>query len=130
MPQTLTKKVTIIVEGEVYLTTKELERINKEREKRGETVYANPRNLVAGSLRQLDPAITASRDLRLFIYDIAHYANTPGTQEEEIQFLEVLGFPVNRARKLCKTLDGVVQFWKQREKKRESLPYWIDGSCG
>ena len=127
VPSTLTKKVDITVEGEVYLTTKELERINKERKKNKEDVYANPRNLVAGSLRQLDPVITASRDLRIFIYDIAQYTKKPNTQEKEIQFLEGLGFPVNKTRKLCKTLKAVMRFWQQREEKRESLPYWIDG---
>lgn len=127
VPRKLTKKIDIIVEGEVYLTTKELERINKERERRGDAVYANPRNLVAGSLRQLDPAITASRDLRIFIYDIAQYAKRPATQEEEIQFLEELGFPVNRTRKLCKTLDAIVRFWEKQGRVREALPYWIDG---
>ena len=88
---------------------------------------ANPRNLVAGSLRQLDPAITASRDLRIFIYDIAQYVKKPNTQEREMQLLEDLGFPVNKKRKLCKTLEGVVQFWEQRHAKRQKLPYWIDG---
>lgn len=127
VPRTLKKSIDIIVEGEVYLTTKELKRINKEREKNGEVVYANPRNLVAGSLRQLDPAITASRDLRIFVYDIARYAKKPSTQEKEIAFLEEVGFPINRTRKLCKTLNAVVQFWQQREKKRDALPYWIDG---
>ena len=127
VPQTLTKKINIIVEGEVYLTTKELKRINKAQEKSGGIVYANPRNLVAGSLRQLDPSITASRDLRIFIYDIAQYAKKPNTQQKELQFLDDLGFPVNRARKLCKTLDTIVQFWEQREQRRKSLPYWIDG---
>ena len=127
VPRTLTKQTDIIVEGEVYLTTKELERINNARKKQGETVYANPRNLVAGSLRQIDPAITASRDLRIFIYDIAQYERKPATQEKEIQMLEDLGFPVNREKKLCKTIGAVVQFWKRRAEKRESLPYWIDG---
>ncbi len=127
VPRTLKKNIDIIVEGEVYLTTKELERINKEREKNEEVVYANPRNLVAGSLRQLDPAITASRDLRIFVYDIARYSKKPDTQEKEIAFLEEVGFPINRTRKLCKTLDAVIQFWQQREKKRDALPYWIDG---
>ena len=127
VPEKLTRKVDIIVEGEVYLTTKELERINAEREERGDPVYANPRNLVAGSLRQLDPNITASRDLRIFIYDIAQCANRPSTQEEEIQFLEKLGFPVNRTRKLCKTLDAIVRFWEKRGQVRDSLSYWIDG---
>ena len=127
VPRTLTKKIDIIVEGEVYLTTKELKRINAERKRKGGIVYANPRNLVAGSLRQLDPTITASRDLRIFIYDIAQYPKKPNTQEKELLLLEELGFPVNKTRKLCKTLDAVVRFWGQREKKRESLSYWIDG---
>ena len=83
VPHTLTKKIDIIVEGEIYLTTKELERINRARKKDGLEEYANPRNLTAGSLRQLDPAITASRDLRIFIYDIAHYVKKPSTQERE-----------------------------------------------
>ena len=127
VPQMLSKKIDIIVEGEVYLTTKELERINKARKKDGLEEYANPRNLVAGSLRQLDPAITGSRDLHIFIYDIARYAKKPETQEKEMQLLEELGFPVNKERKLCKTHADIVQFWKKRHTRREKLPYWIDG---
>lgn len=127
VPQILTKKIDITVEGEVYLTTKELERINKKRKKEGLEEYANPRNLVAGSLRQLDPVITASRNLHIFIYDIAQYAGKPNTQKKEMLLLEELGFPVNKERKLCKTLDDIVLFWKKRHTKREALPYWIDG---
>ena len=127
IPHALKRKVTITVEGEVYLTVKELERINRERKKKGEEEYANPRNLVAGSLRQLDPAITASRDLRIFIYDIAEYSQKPNTQEKELNLLEDLGFPVNRQRKVCKTLDEVTAFWEKRHTRREALPYWIDG---
>ncbi len=127
VPRTLTKKVDIIVEGEVYLTAKELDRINEERKKNNEETYANPRNLVAGSLRQLDPAITASRNLRVFIYDIARYAKKPDTQEAEMNLLEEFGFPVNNTRKYCATLNEVITFWRMREKKRDTLAYWIDG---
>ena len=127
VPRTLKKPVDIIVEGEVYLTTKDLERINKDRKKAGEEEYANPRNLVAGSLRHLDPAVTASRNLRVFIYDIGQYEKTPKTQEEEMRELESLGFLVNKNRKLCKSVSDMVSFWRAREKKRDKLDYWIDG---
>ena len=127
VPRTLNKNINIIVEGEVYLTTGELERINKERRKNGEEEYANPRNLVAGSLRQLDPAITASRGLHVFIYDIARYTGKPNTQEKELRLLEELRFPVNKERKLCKTLSDIEVFWEKRYTKRKKLPYWIDG---
>ena len=127
VPHRLTRPVDIIVEGEVYLTVGELKRINAERKKNGEEPYANPRNLVAGSLRQLDPGITASRNLRVFIYDIARYDGVPDTQEEEMTLLEELGFPVNANRKRCATVREVAAFWRAREKKRNALPYWIDG---
>ena len=127
VPHKLKKRVDIIVEGEVYLTVKELERINRQRQKNGEGVYANPRNLVAGSLRQLDPSVTALRNLRIFIYDIARYVKKPSTQGEELDLLEDFGFPVNKERKVCKTIAAAVVFQEKRYKKRETLPYWIDG---
>lgn len=127
VPRTLSRPVDIIVEGEVYLTVKELKRINRLRKKEGEEPYANPRNLVAGSLRQLNPAVTASRSLRVFIYDIARCSSLPATQEEEYLFLKELGFSVNPHPKVCLSLDEIVSFWEDREKKREKLPYWIDG---
>ena len=78
-------------------------------------------------MRQLDSRVPASRDLHIFMYDIARYTKKPNTQEKEIQLLEALGFPINREKKLCKTLDDIVLFWERRHKKREALPYWIDG---
>ena len=127
VPRVLKEPVDIIVEGEVYLTAKELGRINALRKKAGEEEYANPRNLVAGSLRQLDVSVTAKRDLRLFIYDIARYASTPDTQEKELRELERLGFPVNENRRLCADVVAVARFREGRMKQREKLPYWIDG---
>ncbi len=126
-PRSLSKKISIVVEGEVYLTTDELKRINRKRKKNGEEMYANPRNLVAGSLRQLNPSVTASRRLRIFIYDIAQYGAMPSAQAEEMHLLQELGFPVNPHWAVCDSLADVVSFWKERQKKRNALPYWIDG---
>ena len=127
VPHVLTEAVSLIVEGEVYLTVSELDRVNAERSKDGQEPYANPRNLVAGSLRQLDSSVTASRNLQAFIYDIARSDRMPDTQEAETALLKRLGFPVNGEHRLCRTTDAVLAFWRAREKKRETLPYWIDG---
>ena len=127
VPQKLKKPLSMIVEGEVYITTSEFERINSEREKKGEEMYANPRNLAAGSIRQLDTSITASRRLEISVYDIARYPEEIPTQEEEHRILQSLGFPVQKSIALCRTLDEVVKVWKDKEKKREKLNYWIDG---
>lgn len=127
LPQKLKKPVSIIVEGEVYLETKELTRINKERKKNKEELYANPRNLVAGSLRQLDSSVTSSRELKLFIYDIAEYEYKIKTQEEENKILIQLGFPVNKKGLLCKTVKDIVSVWEKSDKEKEKLSYWIDG---
>ncbi len=126
VPRSLQEKVDIVVEGEAYLTTKELERINTRRKKEKKEVYANPRNLVAGSLRQLDPHITAKRKLAVFIYDIAS-EKKPDTQEKEIQYLTKLGFVTNTHVRVCHTIKEIISFWKQRQKRRDALPYWIDG---
>lgn len=127
VPQVLQKAVDITVEGEVYMTAKELDRVNRQRKKDDLEVYANPRNLVAGSLRQLDASITATRNLRVFVYDIAQYQHRPATQQEEMDFLVSLGFPVNKHSAWCTSLQHIISFWKKREQKRDSLPYWIDG---
>lgn len=127
LPIKLNSPVSIIVEGEIYLETKELNRINKKRQNNNEELYANPRNLVAGSLRQLDPLITASRNLKLFIYDIGKYEHKIKTQKEENDILIKLGFPVNKNGYMCKTVEDIFLVWRKRQKKKEKLPYWIDG---
>jgi len=127
VPLKLKKPVDIIVEGEVYLSLKEFDRINKELEKRGEEVYANPRNLAAGTLRQLDSKIVASRKLSVFIYDIAQYEKTPETQLKELQELESLGFTVNKNYKLCQNINEVAQYWQIWDKKKHQQNYQIDG---
>lgn len=116
----------LIVRGEVFLTKKDFERINKEQVKKGEKVYANPRNVAAGSVRQLDPQITASRKLDSFAYDVVTNLGQK-KHEAEHELLHKLGFKTNKSNKLVDSLEAVFEFRDYWEKHRESLPYEIDG---
>jgi len=128
IPLALSEEVDVTVEGEIWLPTKELLRINKEREKKGEPLFANPRNAAAGSIRQLDPKIASARKLDSFIYDVVKADFTiPETQFAELGRLQELGFKVNRHFKLCKTIEEVIAFWKEWEGKKGKEDYWIDG---
>ena len=135
VPLSLKEPVDIIVEGEIWLSRKELERINKEQEKKGLPLYANPRNLAAGSIRQLDPKMAASRKLDSFIYDIAQLGKPgfrletgfPSTQEEELKLLSGLGFKVNPYYKKVGGIDGVIEYWHYWQKNKDKEKYWIDG---
>lgn len=128
VPLTLTRPVDVIVEGEVWLGKKELARINTEREKVGEQPFANPRNAAAGSIRQLDPKVAAARKLDTFIYDVARTSEVlPKTQYEELEYLRDLGFQVNPEAVRARTMDGVIEFWKQWEGKNRNEDYLIDG---
>ncbi len=132
VPLQLTKPVDIIVEGEVWMSKKNFEVLNKEQEKKGLPLYANPRNVAAGSIRQLDPNITASRKLDMFVYDIAQFDGdiknmSPKSQFDELQFLRDLGFKVNKHATFCKNIDEVIVFWKSWASKSKKQDYWIDG---
>ncbi|MDO8751939.1 MAG: NAD-dependent DNA ligase LigA, partial [Candidatus Wolfebacteria bacterium] len=116
----------LIVRGEVFLTKKEFARINKELEKKGEKTYANPRNLAAGSIRQLDPKIMASRKLDSFAYEIVTDLGQK-THSEEHEVLRKLGFKTNPHNRRAETLHDVVVFRNQWEKGREKLDYEVDG---
>ena len=116
----------LVVRGEVFLTKKEFERINKEQEKKGGKVYANPRNIAAGSIRQLDPKITASRKLDSFQYALITDLGQK-THEEEHAILKSLGFKTNQHNKPCAGLEEVFEFHGYWSKRREKLPYEIDG---
>ena len=118
----------LVVRGEVYLTKKEFRRINEEQRRKEEKEFANPRNIAAGSLRQLDPKVTASRKLDSFEYDIAIGLDTE-KHEEEHNILASWGFKTNRYNKLCRSLAEVFEFrnlWEE-EKRRDELDYEIDG---
>ncbi len=128
VPLVLTDKASVIVEGEVFMTKSELERQNKERIKNNEEPFANPRNIAAGSMRQLDPAIASERKLDIFVYDIGAIKNYfPKTQIAELELLKKLGFKVNQNFKLCKNIDEVIAFWNVWKKKAPKEDYWIDG---
>ncbi len=122
----------IIVRGEVFLAKKEFERINKERVRQGEQLYANPRNIAAGSIRQLDPKVIAGRKLDALAYDIALPAEVLAktgitAHEEEHKLLKQLGFKVNLHNKRLSTIKEVFNYRDYWEKKRDALPYEVDG---
>lgn len=131
VPLKLRKPLTLTAVGESWLSNEELKRTNKERKKQGLPEFANSRNAGAGSIRQLDPKIAASRRLDSFIYDIDYLKtqNTeiPKTQLEELKFLEELGFKVNKNYKLCKDLNEVHKIYKEWADKKSKQPYGVDG---
>src|SRR4030042_121805 len=116
----------IIVRGEVFISKKEFEKLNKERQKKKLVLYANPRNIAAGSIRQLDPKITAKRRLDSFAYDLVTDFRQK-THEEKHQILKSIGFKINPHNKYCKNLTEVFRFHKFWQEKRTELPYEIDG---
>jgi DNA ligase (NAD+) len=127
VPLSLNEKLDINVVGEVWLSKKNLKKINKEREKLGEPIYANTRNLAAGSLRQLDPKVTASRGLDSFIYDIDQTDVDVKTQFEEIELLSKLGFKTNTYSKVFNTTEEIQKFYVEWTKKKHDLEYELDG---
>jgi DNA ligase (NAD+) len=128
IPLRLKKDIDITVVGESWISKKTLEQINKEREKLGEEKYANTRNLAAGSIRQLDPKITASRKLDSFIYDIDEVnQDLPSTQIEEIKLLKDLGFKTNPFSKVCNSIEEIQKFYEEWTDKKDSLDYALDG---
>lgn len=126
IPLSIEEKKDLIVRGEVFISKKEFEKINKAQKAKGLAVYANPRNIAAGSVRQLDPKITASRKLDSFIYDLKTNLGQQ-THEEIHQKLKELGFKTNKHNKYCKSLEDVLQFREHWIKQREKLDYEIDG---
>ncbi len=118
----------IEVRGEVYMNHREFAALNKRQEKDGKPVYANPRNSAAGSVRQLDPSITASRSLNFFAYAWGEVSQLPAdTQWDMLRAFEGFGFRVNPLTKRIDTVDGVLKFYRDIESKRASLGYDIDG---
>ena len=128
VPLKLTKPIDVIVEGEIWMGKKELARINEERKKKNEAPFANPRNAAAGSIRQLDPKIAASRRLNSFIYDLSFSEHElPKTQYEELHMLKALGFKVNTHFSLCANIKEVIAFWEEWKKNAKKEDYLLDG---
>lgn len=128
IPLRLTKKVDVIVEGEIWLGEKQLEIINNKRKAQGQAEFANPRNAAAGTIRQLDPKIVAERKLSCFVYDWSGGKDKgPSTQLEELKALKVLGFTVNDNFKFCQNLKEVFTYRDEWQGKRSRQEYWTDG---
>jgi len=113
------------VRGEVYMDKKDFEKFNEKQKEKGLAVYANPRNLAAGSIRQLDPKLAASRPLKFLAYDIATDLGQ-AKHSQEHQLLADLGFKTDPG-KICRNVDEIVEYWREVAKKRETLPFLIDG---
>jgi DNA ligase (NAD+) len=116
------------VRGEVYISLKGFKKLNQSQEKKGETVFANPRNAAAGSVRQLDPKIAESRPLDIFVYFISHSNKEFHTHEKSIDTLKKAGFRVNPLIKRVGDIEKVLKYCSDLEKKRDSLNYEIDGA--
>lgn len=114
------------VRGEVFLSKKDFEKLNNERQKKGLPKYANPRNIAAGSVRQLDSKITANRDLDFFVYSVSNEIDLQYHHEEH-DLAETLGFKINKNNKHCKDLAEVKKFLEKWDKDRQKLPYQTDG---
>lgn len=128
IPLSLAENVSGVFEGEVWMAKSTLERLNKEEIRAGREPYANPRNLAAGTMRQLDPGIVKARTLDVFIYDISAFnREVPKMQSEELKLLQHLGFKVNKHFSLCKNIEEVISYWEKWQKKAPKEDYWIDG---
>jgi DNA ligase (NAD+) len=116
---------TLEIRGEVYMDKVDFEKFNQLRAKKGLSLFSNPRNLAAGSIRQLDPNLASSRPLKFLAYDmITDIGQSLHSEEHEI--LEALGFKINKG-KVCKNISDIMDFWWQINKKRDILPHQIDG---
>ena len=126
IPLTLPEELDITVRGECYMPRASFDQVNQARQENGEPEFANPRNAAAGTLRQLDTAVVAKRNLATFLYQEAS-PSTRDSQEKVLKHLEQLGFVVNPKRILAENIDEIWGFIQEVGEERENLPYDIDG---
>lgn len=126
IPLSLSEKIDITVRGECYMPRASFDQVNQSRQENGEPEFANPRNAAAGTLRQLDTAVVAKRNLATFLYQEAS-PSTRDSQEKVLKHLEQLGFVVNQRRLLAHSMDEVWAFIQEVGQERDQLPYDIDG---
>lgn len=128
IPLRLRENVSLEVRGEAYMPKRSFEKLNQIKEERGEEPFANPRNAAAGSLRQLDPKIAASRNLDIFLYGIGDLGeNGVASHSAGLDYLDHLGLKTNKERRKCANIDEVIAFVGSWVEKRPNLPYEIDG---
>jgi len=128
IPLSIDNKDEFIIRGEVFMSDASFEKANKERQKNGEALFANPRNAAAGSLRQLDSSVAAKRNLDAFLYSIVN-PETHNIEKhiESLHFASDLGFKVNKEMRICGNIDEVIAYIEEYTGKRELLGYDIDG---
>ena len=126
IPLTLPEELDITVRGECYMPRSSFDQVNQARQENGEPEFANPRNAAAGTLRQLDTAVVAKRNLATFLYQEAS-PSTRDSQEKVLKHLEQLGFVVNPKRILAESMDEIWNFIQEVGQERDNLPYDIDG---
>ena len=126
IPLTLPEELDITVRGECYMPRASFDQVNQARQENGEPEFANPRNAAAGTLRQLDTAVVAKRNLATFLYQEAS-PSTRDSQEKVLMHLEQLGFVVNPKRILAENIDEIWNFIQEVGEERDNLPYDIDG---
>ncbi|MDB6209698.1 NAD-dependent DNA ligase LigA [Streptococcus oralis] len=126
IPLTLPEELDITVRGECYMPRASFDQVNQARQENGEPEFANPRNAAAGTLRQLDTAVVAKRNLATFLYQEAS-PSTRDSQEKVLKHLEQLGFMVNPKRILAESIDEIWDFIQEVGQERDNLPYDIDG---
>ena len=129
IPKKINDNITITVRGEVFIGTEEFERLNEEQEVMGKQLFANARNAAAGSLRQLDPKITKTRPLNIFIFNVQSLENNNfNSHYEQLNYLDELGFNVNPVKIYCKNIDEAINAIKKIGEDREKLKFGIDGA--
>lgn len=129
IPLKIDDKREIIVRGEVYISKENFEKVNEYQEEHDLQIFANPRNLAAGSLRQLDSKLTAKRPLDIFVFNLENINELDGidTHSESLEYLKKLGFSVSENYKICKSIDEVIEFIEYWTENRGNLKFDIDG---
>jgi DNA ligase (NAD+) len=127
IPLQLPEALTLEVRGEVYISKGDFEKLNLQRAGKGLPYFVNPRNAAAGSLRQLDPRLTARRPLKIFVYGLGEHGLEQETQSAILKQLEKLHLPINKERTICCGPEEIWDFCNQMQKERSNLPYDIDG---
>ncbi len=128
VPLSLSRPIDVVVEGEIWMSAKNLEALNKAQAASGKPLYANPRNVAAGSIRQLDPKVAASRKLDTFIYELAATPEErPADQLGELEYLRELGFKVNPHHTVAHDVPEIIAYWEAWKDKGRKQDYWVDG---
>ncbi|MGA4721415.1 NAD-dependent DNA ligase LigA [Fictibacillus nanhaiensis] len=128
IPFKLKEDVMLEVRGEAFMPKKSFQKLNAHREEEGQELFANPRNAAAGSLRQLDPKIAASRNLDIFLYGVGKLeGHSVDSHDESLTYLSHLGFKTNPEWKKCANIEEVIEYVNSWQEKRPDLPYEIDG---